>query len=72
MKKYFLTGMIILLASVTATSQYYYKDILNTAQLSATLQTYKDNKIRNIDIKSFENDGTESEGFICRKNFKRL
>ncbi|HPA22116.1 MAG TPA: hypothetical protein PLU18_02615 [Ferruginibacter sp.] len=71
MKKYFLTGMVILLATVTASSQYYYKDILNTAQLSATLQTYKNNKIRNIDIKSFENDGTESEGFICRKKISK-
>ena len=64
-------GTLLVFASLTAKAQFYYKDIINTEQLSATLKSYKDHKVRNIDIKSFENDGTESEGFICRKKISK-
>lgn len=71
MKNYLLMGTLLVFASLTAKAQFYYKDIINTEQLSATLKSYKDHKVRNIDIKSFENDGTESEGFICRKKISK-
>lgn len=71
MKKYLITFLAVFIVSATVSAQFYYKDIINTQQLTATLQTYKNNKVRDIQIKSYENDGTESEGFICRKKISK-
>ncbi|MFZ1529913.1 MAG: hypothetical protein WAT19_14245 [Ferruginibacter sp.] len=54
-----------------AWAQYYYKDIISNGQLTVTMQLYKENKVRNVDIKSFESDGSESEGFFCRKKISK-
>jgi hypothetical protein len=54
-----------------ANAQYYYKDILSTKQITLDLNTYKENKIRKISIKSFEDNGEESEGFFCEKKISK-
>jgi hypothetical protein len=66
-------NLIILFISLAARSQsqYYYKDILNAEQLQKDLKTLKENKVRSISIKSFENDGSPSEGFFCEKNISK-
>jgi YD repeat-containing protein len=62
---------IALFASIGASAQYYYKDIISNKQATSDMAKYKENKIRSIKIKSFEDDGSPSEGFFGeRKNSK--
>jgi hypothetical protein len=56
---------------LASTAQYYYKDILSNNQLLADMALYKQNKVKLINIKSFEDDGKPSEGFFCQKKFSR-
>ncbi len=59
------------LLSQAANAQYYYKDILSNRQLTADMTAYKAKKIRTIKIKSFENDGSPSEGFLCERTISK-
>lgn len=64
---------IVLLLTVCNSShaQYYYKDIISNKQITADMMTYKQKKIHTIKIKSFEEDGSESEGFLCEKTISK-
>ena len=66
-----LTALFIFAISNIANAQYYYKDILNNKQITADLNAYKENKVRKIFVKSFEDDGKESEGFFCEKKISK-
>ena len=70
MKK-LLTCLIFFASCTIANAQYYYKDILSNKQITADLNTYKENKIRKIVVKSFEDNGVESEGFFCEKKISK-
>ncbi len=48
-------------------AQYYYKDIWNVKQLTNEFSILKDEKLRNVKIKSFEDNGEPSDGFFCEK-----
>ncbi len=52
-------------------AQYYYKDILSNQQLLADMAAYKENKVKLINIKSVEADGSPSQGFICQKKISK-
>lgn len=52
-------------------SQYYYRDILNSQQLQKDIVQLKERKIREVSIKSFDSDGTPSEGFFCEKKISK-
>lgn len=54
-----------------AEAQYYYRDIISNNQLRADMAKYKANKIRTITIKSYEDDGSESEGFFCERRISK-
>jgi hypothetical protein len=69
MKKYVFLLLLSCVAGAVATAQYYYKDILSNKQLQADMNLYRQNKIKTINIKSFEDDGSPSEGFSCQKKF---
>ena len=71
MKKTVVLLMSVCLLGLAASAQYYYKDILSNKQLLADLAAYKQNKIKTINIKSFEDDGSPSEGFFCQKKFSK-
>ncbi|RYF90331.1 MAG: hypothetical protein EOO03_03935 [Chitinophagaceae bacterium] len=66
----FLIGSISL-GALSGQAQYYYKDIISNKQLLADMEAYKTNKVKSINIKSFEDDGSESEGFFCQKKFSK-
>ena len=51
-------------------AQYYYKDIWNLSQLHHEFEIVKSQRIRAINIKSFENTGEQSDGFRCQKKIK--
>ena len=62
---------VILLPSSPANAQYYYKDILNTIQLNKEFSILKDQQIKNIKLKSFEDNDEPSEGFFCEKKINK-
>lgn len=53
--------------STSVNGQYYYKDIWNNQQLVKEFNTLKNDKLKTIKIKSFEEDNQPSEGFFCEK-----
>lgn len=61
----------ILSVTAAANAQYYFKDIISNKQLIADMTAYKENKVRTITLKSFEDNGSESEGFFCEKKLSR-
>jgi hypothetical protein len=67
------TAFCIVLVSISAivNAQYYYKDIISNNQLAADMKAYKENKIRKVTLKSFEDNGVESEGFFCEKKISK-
>src|SRR5215211_656280 len=66
-------GMVLLAAICCnkATAQYFYKDIWNPRQLTKEMSILKNEKIRTISVKSFEDNGEPSEGFFCEKKIDK-
>jgi len=71
MKKTGTLFLIVFILSLSTKAQFYYKDILSNKQLLADMSAYKQNKVKIINIKSIEADGTDSEGFVCQKKFTK-
>jgi len=71
MKKTFILVLSLFSIGLSLQAQYYYRDIISNKQLLAEMAIYKENKIRSIKIKSFEDDGTESDGFFCEKKISK-
>ena len=66
----------ILIAAVMASglhadAQYYYKDIISNRQLLEEMTRLKEQKIRTVSVKSFEDDGSPSDGFFCEKKISK-
>lgn len=53
------------------TAQYFYKDIWNSQQLNKEISLLKNQKIKLISVKSFEEDGEPSEGFFCEEKIEK-
>lgn len=64
-------AFLAIIAAVSANAQFYYKDIISNKQLLADMAAYKENKVKSITIKSFEDNGVESESFFCTKKIKK-
>lgn len=62
---------VVLIAGFNSTAQYYYKDIVSNNLLLAEMARLKEQKIKTVDVASFEDDGKPSEGFFCQKNINR-
>ena len=69
-KPIFLLGMTFFIISI-GKGQYYYKDLASNKQLLAEMAQLKEQKIRNIIVNSFEDDGSPSDGFFCEKNINK-
>lgn len=54
-----------------ASAQYFYKDIWNNQLLLKEFNTLRNENIKSIVIKSFEDDGQPSEGFFCEKRIDK-
>lgn len=61
-----LVGFICVF-SMKANAQYYYKDILKTKEINREITTLKEANLHLIQLKSFEDDDTPSDGFFCEK-----
>ena len=57
--------------STNAKSQFYYKDIWTNQQLTKEFSILKNENLRTVSIKSFEDDGEPSEGFFCERRIDR-
>lgn len=62
----FLTGLAFLFISSTW-GQYYFNDLLATAQSQAQYQLLRANKVKKITAISFEEDGSPSEKFLLEQ-----
>ncbi|MGG9961062.1 hypothetical protein [Ferruginibacter sp. SUN106] len=62
---------VVFISSTTVKAQYYYKDILSNKQLMAEMAQLKEQKIRTVSLKSFEDDGSPSEGFFCERKISK-
>jgi hypothetical protein len=62
---------LISVAAFNTKAQYYYKDIISNNQLIAEMAQLREQKIKSISLKSFEDDGSPSEGFFCEKKINR-
>jgi hypothetical protein len=71
MKKPFLALLIFMFPVLLLHAQYYYKDIVSNKQLIAEMALLKENKIKTVSLKSFEGDGSPSEGFFCEKKISK-
>ncbi|MEO8583153.1 MAG: hypothetical protein ABI415_05115 [Flavitalea sp.] len=57
------SAIICLLVATEANAQYYYKDIIATRNTATQFQKFKEQKVRSVTLKSFESDGSITEGF---------
>jgi len=57
--------------SIPVNGQYYYKDIWSNLQLVKEFNILKNDNLKTIKIKSFEDDGEPSEGFFCEKKINK-
>lgn len=71
MKRTLALPLFFCMAASGAQAQYYYKDIVSNIQLQEDMTRYRENKIRSINIKSFEDNGTPSEGFFAQKKINK-
>ncbi len=72
MTKYFFSvALLIFLTGKQAVAQYYYKDVLSVLQATSEKNIWRQQKIRNVQVHSFEGDGTPSEGFYCEKKISK-
>ena len=64
-------ALFILAGFNSVKAQYYYKDLVSNGQVVADMKAYKENKIKKIVLKSFEDNGSESNGFFCEKKLNK-
>lgn len=63
--------LLIFAFSATVNGQYYYKDIWSNQQLVKEFNILKNDNLKTIKIKSFEDDNQPSEGFFCEKKINK-
>ena len=66
-----MVGILSLLFTGTAFSQYYYKDIWNNQLLTKEFSILKNENIKSVVVNSFEDDGEPSEGFFCERRIDK-
>lgn len=69
--KYCVFLTVFLSAGHFSSAQYYYQDIYSNRDLGSEMTKLKEQKIRTIAVKSFEDDGSESEGFFLEKKIAK-
>ena len=56
---------LFLASSISALAQYYYRDIIVPRQTMQKWAAYKENKVKNVRLSSFEGSGKATPGFDC-------
>lgn len=71
MIKKIISLFFILILCRDTQAQYYYKDIVSNKQALEDLALLKEQKIRQVKVSSFEDDGKPSDGFSVEKQVNR-
>ncbi len=66
-----MAAIIFVTFSLSVSGQYYFKDILSSKQATKDILQFKENKVRSIKIKSFEDDGLPSDGFFAERKISK-
>ncbi len=70
-KSIWIQLILLMTVSTAAISQYHYLDIVSNLQLSSEMKQFKEQKIRDIQVHSFESNGEPSKGFFCKKKISK-
>lgn len=64
------TAIVVLLtlASLPASAQFYYKDVVSSLETGARQKVYVDNHVRKVTIRNFNADGSEVSDFSCTQD----
>ena len=66
------SGIILLITiSSAANAQFFYKDIWTIQQLTKDFSILKNENVRTVIVKSFEDDGEPSQDFFCERKIDR-
>src|SRR5262245_52266410 len=60
-----------LIAPFLTQAQYYYKDIIGTAETNHQLKLYTSNNVQSVALKSFEADGSVSDNFQVEQSLDK-
>lgn len=66
-QKTFLATLVKCLCCITASGQYYYKDLLSTQQINETFNLYQQNKVGTVTLNSYQGSTPVTEGFECEQ-----
>lgn len=69
--RFFPCITLFAILSFTAKAQFFYKDIWTNQQLTKEFAILKNENIRTVAVKSFEDDGEPSEGFYLERKIDR-
>lgn len=62
----FVTGIFM---GTLAQGQYYYKDVVGTAESATMLRSYKQGKVARVVLSSFDADNTRNEDLVAEQQF---
>ena len=68
----FAGSLFLVMLTSLCSAQYYYKDLIVTAQTASQWQLYKSNKVKGVTLSSFEASGQPSEGFQGEQDMSDL
>ncbi len=67
-----IVGALLFFAiSHDVSAQYYFKDIVSSKEATKDILKIKENRIRTVKIKSFEDDGLPSDGFFAERKISK-
>lgn len=64
-----LFSVVVSLLSLSASAQYYYKDIMGTKESSELIDSYRKNNVQAVTLKSYTIDNTLIEGLSVQQAF---
>lgn len=64
-----LLSALVALVSVSASAQYYYKDIIGTKESAELITAYRNHKVRSVRLNSYTINNTPLESFSVQQEF---
>src|SRR5580700_10530065 len=59
--------ILFVLLAESASAQYYYKDIIAAREAAAKERSFKENRVRGVDLVSKDGMDEPEEGFVCQQ-----
>ncbi|MFL5809953.1 MAG: hypothetical protein ACJ749_10565 [Flavisolibacter sp.] len=67
MRTFFLA--VIFFVGLSSSAQYYYKDIIGTRESSETIKNYMKNKVKTVQLTSYNSENQRDEDFYVQQQF---